>query len=68
MIKIPNPVALLESWRGLTAQSMAIATCAAAAFFWENDVGPAIALLTMSLALAGFAIALYFYDKKHPLV
>lgn len=68
MIKIPNPVALLESWRGLTAQSIAIAASAAAAFFWENDVGPAIALLSMSFVLAGLAIALYFYDRKYPLV
>lgn len=65
MIKIPNPVAMLESWRGLAAQSVAIAAAAAAAIFGNNEVGPAIGLGMMSLALAGFAIALYFYDKKH---
>ncbi len=65
MIKIPNPVTFLESWRGLAAQSIAIAACAAAAFFWDGDAASAAMLLTFSFVLGSLAIPFYRYDKKH---
>jgi len=67
MIRIPDPLTLLASWKGLLVQSVALAACAAAALSWDDDVAHAIALLASSFGLAGLAIPFYCHDRKsHP--
>lgn len=59
MINFPNPISLLASWRGLIAQSLSFAACAAGAFSLDGEIVPAIYLLVSSAVTAGFAIWLY---------
>lgn len=65
MINITDLISSLESWRGSASISLAVAVCAAGAYFWDGDAVHAAMLLAVSFVLAGMTIPLYRYDKKH---